>query len=312
MTPRNPLSPSSEAAPSAVSRFTHEDVSYEVLYVPAPDGTPLHVNRVGHPDGPVILLANGIGVRWYGLHPLFKALAPHACVLGWDYRGMGGSVPLQSGDVAIRDHAADALAVLDALAPGRPAAALGWSMGVPVLVEAHRLDPGRFSRLVMAFGAPGRPFVWTFSPLVDRLIRTSLQAAVSTPAAPYAVRAVLSRMEPQVRAFLYAIRFAGRRSSPELFRMCVEGVLANRLENYAHTLIGLCEHDGWDHLAHMRLPVLAYGGTADWVTPVAAMRKAARELPDAIYREIPDASHFALIENHEGLIPEIVDFLLKT
>lgn len=297
---------------TAASRFTHEGVCYEVFHVPAADGTPLHVNRVGSPDAPVILLANGIGVRWYGLHPLFRALSEHACVLGWDYRGMGGSVPLQSGHVDIVDHAADALAVLDALAPGKPAAALGWSMGVPVLVEAHRIAPHRFSRIVMAFGAPGKPFVWTFSPLVDRLIRTGLQAALATPAAPYTLRAVLSRMEPQLRAFLYAIRFAGRRSSPELFRMCVEGVLANRLENYGRTLIGLCAHDGWDHLPQMDLPVAAYGGTADWVTPVEAMRKAVQSLPNAVYREIPDASHFALIESHEGLIEEIAEFLLKS
>ena len=297
--------------PEAVFRFIHDKITYEVLYVPAADGTPLYVNRVGSPDNPVILLANGIGVRWYGLHPLFKALSQHACVLGWDYRGMGGSVPLQSFHVNIVDHARDALTVLDALTNGRPVAALGWSMGVPVLVEAHRLNPHRFTRIVMAFGAPGRPFTWTFSPFVDFFIRASLSLAVRTPAVPYTLRAVLSRMEPQVRAFLYAIRFAGKRSSPELFRMCVEGVLANLLENYGRTLIGLSAHDGWDHLPHMQLPVMVYGGTADWVTPVSTMRKTARELPNANYREIPSASHFALIENHDGLIPEIIEFLLK-
>ncbi len=293
-----------------LERFSFRGLDYESLSIPAIDGTPLHVERAGRPDGPVILLANGIGVRWYGFAPVFERLAPEACVLTWDYRGMGGSMPLQSDGLEIRDEAADALAVLDQLAPGRQVAALGWSMGVPVLVEAHRRDPGRFSRMVMAFGAPGLPFIHAFSPNIDKLIRSVLGLTLSRPEAPLLLRAVLSRMEPAVREFLYRIGFAGRRTDPELFRMCVEGVLANRLENYGRTLLGLCLHDGWDHLPSIDLPVWVAGGTADWVTPVAAMERTAALLPDATYHEIADASHFGLLENHPGLLDNIASFLL--
>lgn len=290
--------------------FTFRGLRYESLSVPASDGTPLHVERAGRPDGPVILLANGIGVRWYGFAPVFELLAPQACVISWDYRGMGGSTPLSSDRLEIPDEAADALAVLDALAPGRPVAALGWSMGVPVLVEAHRRDPGRFSRMALVFGAPGLPFVHAFSPAVDRLIRGVLGTALSQPAAPQLLRAALSRIEPAVREFLYTIRFAGRRTDPELFRRCVEGVLANQLEIYGRTLLGLCLHDGWDHLPDMRLPVWVAGGTADWVTPVAAMERTAALLPDATYHEVPEASHFGLLEDHPGLLDNLAGFLL--
>jgi pimeloyl-ACP methyl ester carboxylesterase len=293
-----------------LDRFTFRDLEYEILSVPSFDGTPLHVERTGCADGPVILLANGIGVRWYGFAPVFERLAPEARVIAWDYRGMGGSMPLQSDHLEIRDEAGDALAVLDALAPGERVAALGWSMGVPVLVEAHRRDPERFSRLALVFGAPGLPFVHAFSPAIDRLIRGVLGVTLSQPAAPLLLRAVLSRIEPVVREFLYRIRFAGRSTDPELFRLCVEGVLANRLENYGRTLIGLCRHDGWDHLPDMRLPVWVAGGTADWVTPVAAMERMAALLPESSYHEVPDASHFGLLENHPGLLDNLADFLL--
>lgn len=293
-----------------LEHFSFRELEYEALSVPSFDGTPLHVERAGRPDGPVILLANGIGVRWYGFAPLFERLAPEACVLSWDYRGMGGSMPLQSGQLEIRDEAGDALAVLDALAPGQKVAALGWSMGVPVLVEAHRRDPDRFSRMALVFGAPGLPFVHAFSPNIDRVIRSILGAAVSQPVAPLLLRAVLSRIEPVVREFLYHIRFAGRRTDPELFQMCVKGVLANRLENYGRTLIGLCRHNGWDHLPDMDLPVWVAGGTADWVTPVAAMERTAQMLPDSTYHEIPEASHFGLLENHPGLLDNLARFLL--
>jgi len=290
--------------------FTFRGLTYESLSVPAFDGTPLHVERAGRPDGPVILLANGIGVRWYGFAPVFERLAPDACVLSWDYRGMGGSTPLASDALEIPDQASDALAVLDALAPGRQVAALGWSMGVPVLVEAHRLDPARFSRLALVFGAPGLPFVHAFSPAIDRVIRGVLGTAVASPLAPLALQAALSRVEPVVREFLYRIRFAGRRTDPELFQRCVEGVLANRLEVYGRTLLGLCLHDGWDHLPDMRVPAWVAGGTADWVTPHPAMERTAALLPDATYHEIPGASHFGLLENHPGLLDNLARFLL--
>ncbi len=293
-----------------ISTFEFRGLSYDILYVPGDDGTPLAVYRTGPSDGPVVLLANGIGVGWYGMDPLARALtAAGACVLGWDQRGLGGSVPLCSPDVSMSAQAADVLAILEHFAPGQAVAAAGWSMGVPVLVETHRRINDRFTRLALLFGAPGRPFLETFSRPLEKLLVGLLGEALKHPALPLVLNGALNPLEPAVREFLYVIGFTGRRCDPELFEKCTRGVLSHNPETYGRTLLELCRHDGWDHLPHMKLPAYVTGGTADWVTPCPAMERTANLLPDARYEVIPDASHFALLENHPGLIGKITDFL---
>jgi pimeloyl-ACP methyl ester carboxylesterase len=55
-------------------------------------------------------------------------------------------------------------------------------------------------------------------------------------------------------------------------------------------------YDVRDRLAGIRQPTLVVVGDRDWLTPPAASQDIARRLPNAELRVLPDAGHFAFIE----------------
>jgi 3-oxoadipate enol-lactonase len=107
-------------------------------------------------DGPLTVFAHGmLNDRWSGeaagaldWSPL---VAAGQRVVRYDARGHGRStgraVP---EDYRWPDLAADLLALLDVLSPGRPVRAVGASMGTATLLFAALQAPHRFERLVLA------------------------------------------------------------------------------------------------------------------------------------------------------------------
>src|SRR5574341_454485 len=121
----------------------------------ASDGTRLWWRASGS-GSPAVALTDGIacaGFVWKHLEP---ALARSRRVLRWNYRGHGRSDPPRDPSrVAVEDHAQDLLSVLDA-AGERQAVLAGHSMGVQVVLEAHRHAPERVAGLLIVCGSPGR------------------------------------------------------------------------------------------------------------------------------------------------------------
>ncbi|MET1073744.1 MAG: alpha/beta hydrolase, partial [Umezawaea sp.] len=120
------------------------------------DGTRIRVWR-SDAEGPVVLLCPGLGTTpetWPEL--LLPSCGVQA--LSWYHRGtMGSARPEDESRIALADHVADAIAVLDDAGVDQ-CVLLGWSMGVTVAAELALRHPDRVSGLMLVAGAPGDSF----------------------------------------------------------------------------------------------------------------------------------------------------------
>lgn len=119
------------------------------IVVDVAPGVRLQVLDWGGPDPAVVLLhPNGFCAGLY--EPLADRLRQVARPIGIDLRGHGASsAPTGADNYAFERLAADVAAVLDVLNLHR-VVGVGGSLGGAVAVLVDRLDPGRWSRLLLA------------------------------------------------------------------------------------------------------------------------------------------------------------------
>ena len=120
-------------------------------------GVMLHYARTGSHNPPIVL-AHGLtdnGAQW---EDLAEALSETWDVVTYDARGHGSS-DKPAGDYGAADHAADLLALIDALGLRQPVL-LGHSMGGATVAHAAAAAPDIVRAVILedpAFTAPGRP-----------------------------------------------------------------------------------------------------------------------------------------------------------
>jgi pimeloyl-ACP methyl ester carboxylesterase len=114
----------------------------EYLSVPVRDAT-LHVARTGR--GPVLLLLHGWPEFWLTWEPVMTRLADRFTLIAPDLRGFGDS-DKPGADFGSAEHAADLVALLDALGVGR-AGMVGHDVGGAVMQPLARLAPQRCTGL---------------------------------------------------------------------------------------------------------------------------------------------------------------------
>ncbi|MBU1238506.1 alpha/beta hydrolase [Myxococcota bacterium] len=285
-------------------------IIYGSFVVPASDGTPIAVKRTGNLSRPAVIVANGVGVPWFGMHEIMAQLARHFCVYTWDYRGIGESEPVIRQDFSIERHAKDGLSVANWFGLEQYSL-VGWSMGVPVLLEMYRLDPGAATKLAFLYGAPGLPYVASMGRIGDRIFRSVLNGALKHRLVPVLLKKTMYRyFEPFVK-FLSVSGFTSSKVDPEIIRKNVRAVLDENTLYYGTTLLELGRHNGWDVLGSISVPALVVAGGKDWVTPEATMRKMAGAISGATYLVHPNASHFGVIEEREALWEPLLRLLMK-
>jgi DNA-binding CsgD family transcriptional regulator len=126
-------------------------MALDIQYAPTPSGTPIACTAIG--AGPALLVPpagpwGSVEVEW-AVPPWrewYERLGAHATVLRYDERGTGltGGEP----DFTVEAGVADAVAVLDRLAPG-PVDVLATQASGPVALALAALHPGRVRRLVL-------------------------------------------------------------------------------------------------------------------------------------------------------------------
>ena len=107
-----------------------------------------------------MLVANGLGGSWRAWRHLIEAFGDTFRFLVWDYRGVftSGLPILGKRALTVEDQAKDAAALLKHEGVDH-FFAMGWSMGVQVLLELHRhISPDRFRALILHNGVAGRPY----------------------------------------------------------------------------------------------------------------------------------------------------------
>jgi pimeloyl-ACP methyl ester carboxylesterase len=268
------------------------------------DGTPLHVQIVDDAPGeerPALLLVNGLGatiVTWHLVIARFRKAFRIVC---FDTRGLHRSGRPLGGKAALDvvDHARDVVAVADATGLGR-FHALGWSMGVQVLVEATRLLGDRLLTLVLHNGVAGRAFADVLgSKNLGRLIEPVLAGVdrnVSTLGGPIerAVAAVVDH-----RLFVVAcvrLGLAHHDIDAPTFRAAASGFKQVDVDVFVTILRHLGRHNGWDALPLIHAPVVVVAGSNDRMTPLSTMQRMARHMPRGELAVLSAGTHYAALE----------------
>jgi pimeloyl-ACP methyl ester carboxylesterase len=268
------------------------------------DGTDIAYHVVG--EGPPVLLANGLGGSWKAWSHQIDYFEDRYRFVSWDYRGLYRSGPPADRDaLRIEDHARDALAVLDAEGIEQTAV-FGWSMGVQVALELFRRAPHRIKLLVLINGVAGRPWESAFNvPRLGAVIPHALSLVRSVPGITQSVTERVVRW-PETVTWAKRVGLAGQTLDEEIFAQLASSFAELDMDLYVHTLELLGEHDAWDVLPEVDVPVLVIAGDRDLFTPRAAAERMVRQIRGAELLVVPGGTHYLAVE-----YPELVNLRIE-
>ncbi|OHV04927.1 alpha/beta fold hydrolase [Mycobacterium talmoniae] len=285
------------------------------LAVRAADGTALHTEVFGPPDGYPIVLAHGItcAVRVWAYQ--IAELAADYRVIAYDHRGHGRSGVPRRGGYSLNHLASDLDAVLEAtLRPHERAVIAGHSMGGIAISSwserypnkvPHRADAvalintttGDLLREVDLFRVP--------SPLVEARVRAARRILLTFGAAP-----VVGPAAPAIRQFV-TMMAVGRHADPAVAALIYElfaETPATSRGNWARVLVNAL---GPRHISlrGLTVPTLVIGSTGDRLLPIVASRRIAADAPNLTkFVELP-GGHCSILEQPRAVNRELRDLI---
>ncbi len=188
----------------------------------------------------------------------------------------------------------EAAAALLAQAPDR-FALLGFSLGGIVALEVATQAPDRVRGLALVDSNAGA---------VDPADRPARRAAAALGAVD---------LERYVGEALWPTYVAPARRDDAALRQAIQA-MAGRVGAAAFARqidTALSRPDSRGRLAALTVPALVLAGTQDALCPPAAQRDMARALPDAELALIPDAGHFALLEQPAAVAAAVAGWLAR-
>ena len=263
------------------------------------DGTDIAVRAAGDVDAPILLFTHGFSLdmstwreQWIDLAEDFR------CIL-MDHRSHGESGSAVNGDLSVRAMGRDLAAVLDAIAPDRPAIVIGHSMGAMAILAMAEHHPELFGPRVAGVALTGassselfrgaigsvteflRPTTGTFASAARRVDRLR-RAVLASPADVGSVVTRMTQFGPDAPSHLvdHVVGLA-ERARPEV---------------WTNGLAELMEMDLRDALPLVCVPALVIVGQLDRVTPPAAAVELVGGLRDAKLVVVENAGHMAMLE----------------
>lgn len=277
------------------------------------DGTEISYEVLGDGDR-TLLLANGLGGRLYAWEPLIDRFWNRYRIITWDYRGLFDSgMPASNRRLAVNNHVEDAQAILRAENVGR-AVLVGWSMGVQVSLDLAASDPGLVAGLVLINGTHGHVLQtgfqpWFAVPFLPKRLHGIIEFFHERPEVARTLASFTRLAEIPTAAMLSVT--AGRRafSVRPLIRRYFDDVLGPSFPNYLRLFQELDAHSVYHLLPYIESPALVVSGRFDILTPSRQSYDIAARLPHARHVSIGRASHFALLERPDVVLPEMERFL---
>ncbi len=292
---------------------THERTG-EAREIRRPDGTVLHVELYGPPDGPPVVLTHGWGgdaTEWYYLR---RELAARFRVIAWDLPGLGRSTQPDDRDFGLDKMARDLEAVLG-LAGGRPAVLVGHSIGGMIGLTFCRLFPEamgpRVAGLVLVHTTYTNPVhtkvpTWLL-PVIQKPILQPL-CWVTVALSPLARLLIgMSYLNGSAHRSNHHSLYAGGETRGQL-EWTTQFMLRASPAVLARGTLGMFGYDATDVLPAVRVPVLVVGGDKDVTTIPEASRKIAADVPGADLLMLAPARHMGLIERHDEFGRRVVRF----
>lgn len=275
-------------------------------------GVRLHYRIQGNPEGPWLVLINGLlsdTTMWAGVLP---GLAPNFHVLTFDCRGQGHSDAPEGGAYPVSLLAEDAWELLGILGIERPWI-LGLSNGSNISLELLVDHPGVFSGAILTSSAPGIDFSTRLRILHwMECLRVGGPLMQFDAAAPYLWGdRFLETRHGVLRAFFEAraeLRSAGGskggRSDPR-----EQAVPPSPYLGALRQMEGLLDWDIRERLGAVEAPVLFLSGAEDLLTPPWKCLETARLVPRSRFEVIPGVGHALPVEAPKVFTSRILEFI---
>jgi pimeloyl-ACP methyl ester carboxylesterase len=306
-------------------RLQHGEAAEE-LWKPPPqdlgrvtswDGTEIAVRAAGNPDSPVVIFVHGLTLDMTTWLEQWSDLSIDLWCVMMDQRSHGRSDVAAEGDMSIRAMGRDVVAVLQAVAPSRPVVLVGHSLGGMAILSMAEQHPELFG--------PNVAGVVLIGTAASALVRGAVGsvAGLFTASGLSSVGDVVRRADEFRKAFMSRptdvsgalARFT--QFGPDAPHHMVDHVVAlaqkASSEVWADGFAELMEMDLRKAAMNVKVPALVLVGDHDRVTPPAAARALAEQLPDAKTIVIEGAGHMAMLERPNqvnlqirGLVHEVL------
>ena len=257
-----------------------------------------------------LLICTGYGGTLAAWEPLLACLDPAWSLLLWDYRGQFGSeAPMGGLPIEIGDHSRDLETLLEKEGVER-GVLMGWSVGVQVALEHYRRRAETVQALVLINGA------------YERVLHAPLGPGVGA----HIVRGLthlLAGMGPTLQPALRPL--FGKRALPRAGRAI--GLITGNVDGFSRALqawqgldLGLYmqmtlwadAHTTSEMLGSVEVPTLITCGDKDIVTPPVLAHQLHALIPGSELLEIPNSTHYSIIEKPAFVAHSIELFLERT
>jgi pimeloyl-ACP methyl ester carboxylesterase len=279
-----------------------------------PDGTTIHAEVYGPPNGPILVLTHGWGVsstEWYYAK---RHLSDRFRLIVWDLPGLGLSGQPSDRDYALEKMASDLRAVLQ-LTEGRRAVLVGHSIGGMVNLTFCRLYPELLGSTVAGIVQVDTSYT--------NPVRTTKNAgfslAIQRPVAEPILHAMVL-LSPAVRLLnwlSYQNGFAQLYNAHSSFagsetRGQVDFVSQFQYRSspavVARGTLAMFHWDATPVLPHVNTPVLILVGDQDTTTVPAASERMQQSIPGARLQRVNAAAHYSLLEQNGTVDAALAQF----
>ena len=275
------------------------------LTVRAADGTPLHTQVFGPPDGYPVVLTHGFVCSIRAWAYQIADLATDYRVIAFDHRGHGQSGIPRRGGYTLKHLASDLDSVLDAtLAPHERALVAGHSMGgitISAWSERYRHKVHRRADAVALINT-------TTGDLLRKVRLLSVPRELS-PARVLAGRGLINAfggfpLPGAVRIpsqYLVAMMAVGADADPSTARLVYELFAQTSPAGRGGCARMLIDEVGTRHLNldGLTVPTLVIGSERDRLTPIGQSRRIASTAPNVVgLVELP-GGHCSMLEQHQ-------------
>lgn len=270
----------------------------ERRFVTLDPGVRLHYRLQGNPDGPWLVLINGLlsdTTMWAGCLP---GLVSRFHVLTFDCRGQGHSEVPAEGDYSVGRMAQDATELLAKLNIRR-AWLVGLSNGANISLEMLAANPGLHAGAVLTSSAP----------CVDFTGRLQIQHWIHC----LQVGGPLMQFDAAA-PFLWGDRFLRARHSVLRAYHQARLTAANPAEEMAFQgatlqMQGILDWDIRERLHRVSDPLLILSGAEDLLTPPWKCLETAKAVKGARFEVIPGIGHAYPVEDPKGFAARVAAFV---
>ncbi len=222
-------------------------------------------------------------------------------VIALDQRGHGKSEWSKKGDYTLDDHFSDITRFIEKLNLA-PLVLVGHSMGGRNAIFYTACFPQNVRCLVLVDARPGN--TPNASLALKRLIAKLPVEADTFETAAEAVRSVFPYISKEFCRNM--AKYGFRKSSDGKLTPCYDTKMSLSMERSGFEI-----EDLWCFLRHLTCPTLVIRGKESEFLSLSDVRKMCEIIPDATWREIPDATHMPAQENPANFIQVVDDFLKK-